>query len=90
MKRIQIIISGRVQGVWFRHNTNIAGNKLGLKGFVRNLPDGNVEVIAEGNEEKIQQMINFCKTGPEGSYVEDVKIKYEKPKSEFKTFSIRY
>ena len=90
MKRIHIIISGRVQGVWFRHNTNIIGNKLGLKGFVRNLPNGNVEVVAEGSEEKLEQLINFCKTGPEGSKVENIKIKYEKPNSEFATFSIRY
>ncbi len=90
MKRVQIIISGRVQGVWFRHNTNIVGNKLGLKGFVRNLPDGRVEVVAEGTEEKLQQLINFCRTGPEGAHVEDVDIKYEEPADEFKTFSIKY
>lgn len=90
MKRIHLIISGSVQGVWFRHNTNRVANKLGLAGFVRNLPDGNVEVIAEGDEEKLNELIAFCKKGPEGANVEDVKIEYQKPKNEFKAFSIKY
>ncbi len=90
MKRIHLIISGRVQGIFFRHNTNKVANKLGLTGFVRNLPDGNVEVIAEGDEEKLKELIAFCKKGPEGAYVEDIKIEYGKPKKEFSAFSIKY
>ena len=57
MKRIHLIISGDVQGVFFRHNTNKVGNRLGLKGFVRNLPDGKVEVVAEGDEKKLRELI---------------------------------
>ncbi len=90
MKRIHLIISGMVQGVWFRHNTNIAANKLGLKGFVRNLPNGNVEVIAEGDENKIKQLIEFCKQGPEGAHVKNIKIEYQETKNEFRTFSVKY
>jgi len=90
MKRVHLTITGMVQGVWFRHNTNIVGNKLGLKGFVRNLPNGDVEVIAEGNEDKLKQLIEFCKQGPEGAHVENVKIEYQEPKNEFKTFSIKF
>jgi len=89
MKRIHLIITGRVQGVWFRHNVNIVANKLGLTGFVRNLPDENVEVIAEGDENKLKELTEFCRIGPQGANVENVKIKYEEPKNEFKTFSIK-
>ena len=63
---------------------------LNLKGFVRNMPDGNVEVIAEGNENKLKELIEFCKKGPAGAHVENVEIVYEEPKNEFNAFSIRY
>jgi len=89
MKRIHLIISGSVQGVFYRHNTNQVANRLGLKGFVRNLPNGNVEVIAEGNEEKLNELIEFCKKGPESAHVDNIKIEYEKPTKEFNTFSIK-
>ena len=90
MKRIHIIVSGNVQGVFYRHNTNIVANKLGLKGFVRNLSNGDVEVVAEGKEEKLKELIEFCKEGPESAHVDNVKIKYEKSTEEFNTFSIKY
>lgn len=90
MKRIHLIVSGNVQGVFFRHHTNKVANKLGLTGFVRNMPDGNVEVIAEGNENILKELIEFCKKGPIGAHVENVEIIYEEPKNEFNTFSIKY
>ncbi|MEA2037804.1 MAG: acylphosphatase [Nanoarchaeota archaeon] len=90
MKRAHLIVSGRVQGVWFRDTTNKVASKLGLKGFVRNLPDGNVEVIAEGNEEKIKKLVKFCHDGPEHADVNNVDISYEDSKDEFTTFSIRF
>ena len=58
MRGVHIIITGRVQGVFFRYSTNKVGNKLGLKGLVRNLPDGNVEVVAEGDEDKLKEMVD--------------------------------
>lgn len=90
MKRIHLIISGDVQGVFFRHNTNKVANKLSLRGFVKNLPNGTVEVVAEGDEYKLKELIEFCKKGPIGAYVKDVKIGYEKARNEFESFSIRY
>lgn len=90
MKRAHIIISGRVQGVFFRYNTNIAANKLGLTGYTRNTEDGNVEVVAEGPEDKLKELIAFCRKGPEGARVDDVKVEYGKVKGEFTGFSIRY
>lgn len=90
MKRVRLRISGRVQGVYFRHHTNKEANRLGLKGFVRNLEDGSVEVVAEGNEDKINELIEFCKKGPEHAYVENLEVKYEEPKNEFEFFNVRY
>ena len=90
MQRIHLIVTGRVQGVYFRHNTNKIANKLNLKGFVRNLPDGTVEVIAEGEENKLKELTKFCRTGPPNANVEDIKIIEEEPKNEFKEFSIKF
>jgi len=90
MKQIHLIISGHVQGVFFRHNTNIAANKLGLKGYVKNLSNGCVEVIAQGPEDKIKQLLAFCREGPENANVKDVKITYEEPSDMYETFSIKY
>lgn len=90
MKRIHLIISGRVQGVFFRHNTKKVANKLCLTGFVRNLPNGDVEVVAEGEETKLNQLIEFCKTGPPSANVENVEIKEELLKNEFETFDTKY
>jgi acylphosphatase len=90
MQRIHVIVSGRVQGVFFRHNTNKTANKLGIKGFVRNLDDGCVEVVAEGTKDKLKELIKFCRLGPTNSSVEDVKIEYKDATDEFNTFSIKY
>ena len=90
MKRVRLVISGSVQGVFFRHNTNKEANKLGLKGFVRNLDNGSVEVIAEGEDKKMEQLIEFCKKGPDRARVDNVEIEYEEPKKEFTEFSIGY
>ncbi len=87
MKRVHLIISGKVQGVFYRHKTKKVGNKLGLTGFVRNLSNGNVEVVAEGTEENLKKLIAFCRTGPRWANVEHVEIKYEEQKMDFKTFS---
>lgn len=89
MKKIHLTISGKVQGVFFRHNTHKVGHKLGLTGFVRNLPNGNVEIIAEGDEEKLEQLIQYCKIGPRWANVENVEVKYEDSKNEFDSFSVR-
>lgn len=90
MERVHIIVSGRVQGVFFRHNTNIVANKLGLKGYVKNLYDGSLEIVAEGPEDKLKELISFCSKGPLGASVDNVKVSYEKPKNEFDSFSVRY
>ena len=90
MRRAHLIISGTVQGVFFRHSTNRLAQGLCLKGFVRNLSDGTVEVVAEGEESALRELISFCRKGPEAASVSSVAIKWEEPSSEFTTFSIRY
>jgi acylphosphatase len=90
MKRVHLIVTGSVQGVFYRHNTNKVANQLGLTGFVRNLPDGSVEVVAEGGEEKIKKLIAFCRKGSESARVEAIKIQYQTLTNEFSTFSIKY
>lgn len=83
-----MIISGRVQGVNFRFYTFQKARLLGLNGFVRNLPDDIVEAVFEGNEEKVKEMIEWCRHGPAFAKVDNIKIIKEKYKGEFKKFDI--
>lgn len=90
IQKVHLIISGRVQGVFFRAHTKEVADSLGLKGYVRNLPGGAVEAVAVGNEEKIKEFITWCKKGPQHAEVTDVKINYPEIKEEFKEFEVRY
>jgi len=90
MKRAHIFIKGRVQGVFFRQGTYEKAVELGISGWVRNLPDGRVEAVFEGEEEKINKIIQWAKEGPPIAKVEEVEIKWEKPTDEFDGFQIRY
>lgn len=88
--RAHVFISGRVQGVFFRAYTRDKALSLNIKGWVRNLPDGRVEAIFEGEKESVEKILEFCKKGPERAVVEDIKIKWEGFKEEFDDFEIRY
>ena len=88
--RAHLYISGRVQGVFFRAYMREEAEKLGLTGWVKNLPDGRVEAIIEGPEEKVKQLIKWAHHGPPAARVEKVEIKWEKPTNEYKTFTIKY
>ena len=89
-KSVKVIISGRVQGVWFRANTKQKAEELGIFGWVRNTDDGCVEAVFEGDERLIDEMINWCHKGPALAKVEKVEIKKRRPTNEFDDFSIRY
>lgn len=67
-------ITGRVQGVFFRSSTKRKAEELHVTGRVRNVPDGSVEVFAEGSEEDLQELIKWCQEGPAGARVEGVEI----------------
>ncbi|MBI1935598.1 acylphosphatase [Candidatus Woesearchaeota archaeon] len=89
MKCTHITVFGKVQGVFFRDSTRRKATALGLKGYAENLADGNVEVVAEGSEEKIKELISFIKQGPGVSRVTGVQIKHREPEN-FKSFEIRH
>jgi len=88
--RAHVYVSGLVQGVFFRAETKAEATRLGVKGWVRNLPDGRVEAVFEGDEEAVKRMIDFCKVGPPGAVVEEVKVIPEDYRGEFNRFEIRY
>ncbi len=90
MKRVHLLISGKVQGVFFRYNVDKIAKKLGLHGFVKNTMDGKVEVVAEGSEDKLRKLIKFCEHGPEHAMVDGISTKKQEYKKEFSCFEIRY
>lgn len=85
-KRIHLLVRGRVQGVFFRANTVKKAKELGVKGWVKNLEDGRVEVVGEGEEEKLKELVGFCQRGDFGAKVEKVEVRWEEFKGEFKGF----
>ena len=88
--RAHVWVSGWVQGVFFRSETRYEAKKRGVKGWVRNLPDGKVEAVFEGEEEAVRELIEYCKSGPPGARVRDVDVVWENYTREFKDFEIRY
>ena len=90
MKRVHLIVSGKVQGVFYRDFARKEAERLGVKGFVRNLRDSTVEVVAQGDDDKVDEFIKSCKKGSFASFVKNVDIKEEKPSHEFEDFEIRF
>jgi acylphosphatase len=88
--RAHLYISGIVQGVFFRANTENVARSLSLAGWVRNLPDGRVEVVAEGPQDRMNQFIEWCHRGPPAASVERVEIEWETPTRELETFKTWY
>ena len=86
--RVHVYISGNVQGVFFRANTESKASELGLRGWVRNLDDGRVEALFEGPKDKIDEMVEWCRMGPIGSRVDNVEVSEEEIDSEFEDFHI--
>ncbi len=77
--RAHVFISGRVQGVGYRYATVELASKLGLSGWVCNLPDSRVEAVFEGWHSTVEQMIRWCHQGPPAAVVENVVVEYEQP-----------
>ena len=90
MKRVHLFISGRVQGVFFRANVQKKARKLGIVGFVRNLADSRVEAVCQGEDEKVDELIEYCKEGPSAADVDDVEVKEEEPKDDFDDFEVSF
>lgn len=90
VRRATIRVSGLVQGVYYRYSTKEKADELGLSGFVRNLPDGSVEVYAEGEEEDVKSLIEWCGQGPIGARVVRVDVDWDGSSLQLADFSIRY
>ncbi len=89
-KKARLIISGRVQGVYYRYSTQQEALRLGLTGWVRNLPSGDVEAVVEGDGSKVEELIKWCRAGPAGAAVRDIQMELGKASGEFDLFEIRY
>jgi acylphosphatase len=88
-KRVKMVISGLVQGVFFRASARIEAEKLHLQGAARNLPDGRVEVVAEGGGREVQQFVAWCHEGPRMARVDQVQVEWAEPTGEFNQFLAR-
>jgi acylphosphatase len=86
----ELIIHGRVQGVFFRASTRTEAEKLGLNGWVKNLPLMRVEAVLQGPEDLVKQAIDWCHKGPPGAKVTRVEVKWDSPRNDLEGFQIRY
>jgi acylphosphatase len=88
VKRANLLISGRVQGVFYRASAQQEAMRLGLAGEIRNLPDGSVEAVVEGPKERIEEFIQWCRRGPPSAEVENVGVRWSTALGDFRTFMI--
>ncbi len=89
-KRLHVLIEGRVQGVWFRDSTRTEAQKLDLTGWVRNLADGRVEAVFEGDEETLNRILTWCRQGSPNSRVDRVEQEWSEATGQFSEFRITY
>jgi len=88
--RAHVYASGRVQGVFFRTETQDEAIRHGVTGWVRNMPNGRVEAVFEGERDRVDKLIEFCRHGPPGAEVSRVEVVWEEYKGDFREFRIRY
>ena len=89
LQRAHVWVSGEVQGVFFRDSTRQKAEELGLAGWVRNVPDGQVEALFEGPSEKVEAMVRWCEEGPQHASVENVDTNFESAGGDLKGFEVR-
>ncbi len=90
MARARVVIEGRVQGVFFRASTRDEARALGLRGWVRNLPDGRVEALFEGEQPAVEQMVGWCHKGPPYAYVHRVQVDWQPYQGDQPDFRVAY
>lgn len=88
MTRVSVIVRGRVQGVAFRHHTCRCAQELGVSGWVRNLPDGSVEGLFEGEDSAVTSLVEWCRSGPPAARVDRLDIREGNYSGQFSGFSI--
>lgn len=89
-RRVNVLVSGIVQGVNFRRFTQITARQLGVNGWVRNLPDGRVEACLDGEAEAVGELLDWCRSGPPSARVDNLEIREEQFVAEFSDFFIKY
>lgn len=89
MKRTEIKVYGQVQGVFFRQGVKEMAEELDLTGWASNEVDGSVKIVAEGSEENLQKLIEWCKKGTDWSKIKEIKIERQEASSEFSSFAVR-
>lgn len=90
MKRAHIFIEGRVQGVGFRYFTKTNARELGVDGWVKNLPDGRVEAVFEGERNAVEELVDRCRKGPRSARVADLQVEWSEPSQEYDSFRVAY
>lgn len=88
MKRAHVYIDGRVQGVGFRHFVKTRARSLELAGWVKNLSDGRVEAVFEGDGHNVEEMVDLCRQGPAASRVENLNVRWEEFQQDSKSFKV--
>jgi acylphosphatase len=86
--RLHIFITGKVQGVYFRQNTVYKAQELNISGWIRNLKDGRVESVIEGEKTNVHELLNWCYKGPKDAVVRNIEIVSESFKNEYSNFQI--
>ncbi|MBE7551962.1 MAG: acylphosphatase [Anaerolineales bacterium] len=89
MKRVRILIEGKLQGANFRYHTQQEAQKLGLAGFVRNLSDGRIEIDAQGDDESVEKMLAWCQEGPQSAQLKSILFRYDEPSEHGTDFIVR-
>ena len=87
--RVRAVVTGRVQGVFYRDSCRSQATRLGVRGSVKNLADGSVEVVAEGDRARVQELLAWCRTGPPRAIVTGITVSDEVPAAE-RSFRIEY
>ena len=88
--RVHVFVSGLVEGVFFRAETRDLARQLGVTGWVRNLWDGRVEAVIEGEDWAVQELTTWCSRGPRGARVDNVQLTHADYTGEYSTFTVRY
>jgi acylphosphatase len=88
--RAHIVVNGKVQGVYFRQNTQRVCSRYGVTGWISNQADGSVETVLEGDRDSVEKVIEWCKVGPPNARVEEFDLRYDRYTGEFQGFKINY
>jgi acylphosphatase len=90
MERVHVVVQGRVQGVYYRAAARDRARQLGISGWVRNCPDGSVEILAEGEKAALIQLVAWCRQGPPAAVVTQVTTDWRTATGEFVGFVVKY